>query len=129
MTHWGRGHYRLVMADANKPFHNPFGALGQLRDSLPGGPAAEPKPAAPPKKRTFPTAVLRLQRAGRGGKVVTVIEQLGLTAVEADEWVTALKTSLGTGGSVEGETIVMQGDQRRRLVPLLEARGVKRVKA
>ena len=115
------------MADTNKPFHNPFGALGQLRDSLPGGASAEPKPAAPAKKRSIPKAVVRLQRAGRGGKAVTVIEQLGLAPEEADEWLKVLKASLGTGGTVEGDTLVMQGDQRQRLAPLLEARGVKRV--
>jgi len=58
---------------------------------------------------------------------VTVIEQLGLTPEEAEEWLKTLKASLGAGGTVEGDTLVMQGDQRQRLIPLLEAKGVKRV--
>ncbi|HZI02954.1 MAG TPA: translation initiation factor, partial [Archangium sp.] len=46
---------------------------------------------------------------------------------EREVWVKALKGALGCGGTVEGETLVLQGDQRERLPALLEARGVRRV--
>ena len=119
------------MAVADKPFHNPFGALGALRDRLPSGPAApasERVAAAPlPGGKTYPRAVVRMERSGRGGKEATVIEQLDLTAAEREAWLTALKAALGCGGKVEGETLMLQGDHRKRLPPLLASRGVRKV--
>jgi translation initiation factor 1 len=56
-----------------------------------------------------------------------VVEQLGLRESELEKWLKALKGSLGCGGVVEGEALVLQGDQRERLPALLEARGVRRV--
>ena len=111
--------------------HNPFEKLKDLRASLP-----DPKPAdlpapAPPKQaaapKTIPRAVVRLERSGRGGKEVTVIEHLDVPPAAREEWLKALKSSLGCGGVIEGTAIVLQGDQRKRLPKILEARGVKKV--
>ena len=111
------------MADEKKPFHNPFGALrGKLAD-LPAGPAPRQEPAPKGPAR----AVVRMERKGRGGKEVTVVEQLGLPARELEAWLKALKGALGCGGAVEGDTLVLQGDHRDRVVTLLEGRGVRRV--
>jgi translation initiation factor 1 len=107
------------------PFHNPFGALGLKREELPTGPAPAPVKAEEPKGPA--RAVVRMERKGRGGKEVTVVEQLGLPEAEREKWLKALKNSLGCGGTVEGDTLVLQGDQRERLPALLEARGVRRV--
>jgi translation initiation factor 1 len=68
-----------------------------------------------------------MERKGRRGKEATVIEKLGLAPAELDRWCRELKTSLGCGGSVEGEAIVLQGDLRQRLAPVLEKRGVGKV--
>lgn len=117
-----------------KPFHNPFGALSGLRDRLPSVPEPAPQPttarsSAPAATggKTYPKAVVRMERAGRGGKEATVIEQLALSPVEREAWLNALKAGLGCGGSIEGDTIMLQGDQRRRLPALLSARGVKKI--
>ena len=111
---------------APAPFHNPFAALAGKREELPAGPA--PAPAREPKEAKGPArAVVRMERKGRGGKEVTVVEQLGLPAAELDKWLKALKGGLGCGGTVEEDTLVLQGDQRERLPALLEARGVRRV--
>ena len=120
------------MDDEKKPFHNPFGVLGHLRGSLPTEPviaqASSPAPAAARRPiKGIPRAVVRLERSGRGGKEVTVVEHLGLSPSERDEWLTALKSSLGCGGSVKGESLMLQGDQRERLPKLLSARGVKKI--
>jgi len=111
------------------PFHNPFGALGKLRDSLPERPSAPApvQPPAAPVRSAIPRAVIRMERSGRGGKEVTVIEHLAIPPMEREKWVKALKASLGCGGVVEGDTLVLQGDHRKRLPPLLTARGVKKV--
>jgi len=105
--------------------HNPFAALGLKREELPPGPA--PAPVKVEEPRGPARAVVRMERKGRGGKEVTVVEQLGLPSAELEKWLKALKGGLGCGGTVEGDTLVLQGDQRERLPTLLEARGVRRV--
>jgi translation initiation factor 1 len=118
------------MAD-DKPFHTPFSGLGDLTGVKPAPAPAATSPPAPvpsdPGARRIPRAVVRLERAGRGGKDVTVIEHLDLRPAERQEWLRALKSALGCGGQLEESTIVLQGDQRPRLPKWLEARGVKKV--
>jgi len=97
-------------------------ALAGLRDALPPGTPPREEPKRGPAR-----AVVRLEKKGRGGKEVTVIEQLELPARELDGWCRALKQSLGSGGTVEGDSIVVQGDQRPRVKAFLEGRGVRRV--
>jgi translation initiation factor 1 len=110
------------MSDEKKPFNNPFGALGGMKDALPKGPDPKIKEAKGPAK-----AVVRMERVGRGGKEVTVIEQLDLPVKDRDEWLKALKNALGCGGTIEGTALVLQGDQRERVPKLLEKRGVRKV--
>src|ERR1044071_7353920 len=108
---------------AKKP---PFAELEALRSSLPPGPApAAPKPA--PGPRPPARAVVRMERKGRGGKEVTIIDKLGLRPVELEAWCRELKQALGCGGAVDGELIVLQGDLRARVPAVLTAKGVARV--
>jgi translation initiation factor 1 len=114
-------------------FHRPFAGLGERF----GVAADEPAPTAspsPPGEHPFtaaghaiPRAVVRIERTGRGGKEVTVVERLGLAPIEREQWLKALKATLGCGGVVEGDALVLQGDHRERLRTILAARGVKRV--
>ena len=120
------------MSESGTPFHNPFAALGALRGTAPASPVpapAEPVPAASasPAAKTYARAVVRMERSGRGGKEATVIEQLDLRPVEREAWLKALKSALGCGGSIDSDTIMLQGDQRERLQKILAERGVKRV--
>ena len=106
------------------PFHNPFRALQGLEVK----PGANPAPPAAPAQPQAPArAVVRMERKGRGGKEVTVVEQLGLKEAALEEWLKSLKQSLGCGGTREGEALVLQGDHRDRVRSWLEARGVKRI--
>jgi translation initiation factor 1 len=111
--------------------NNPFGALKGLRDTMPDPPAlpTPAKAAAPvtPSARVIPRAVVRMERSGRGGKEVTVISHLALSPKEREEWLKALKAGLGCGGVVEGDALMLQGDQRTRAPKLLAARGVKKI--
>ena len=66
---------------------------------------------------------------GRGGKGVTIISDLPLDEKGLAELATKLKTRLGTGGSVKGGRIEIQGDQRDRIVAELEAMGYRAKKA
>jgi len=108
------------------PPAGPFAALAGLRDRLPAG-DPPPAPAAPPTPIGPARAVVRYERKGRGGKEVTLIEKLELPASDLEAWCRELKRALGCGGSVEAGAILLAGDQRKRVPPLLEARGVRRV--
>src|SRR4051812_20548410 len=110
------------MNDDKKPFHNPFGALREKLQDLPAGPLVEAARARGPAR-----AVVRMERKGRAGKEVTVVERLELKPAELEAWLKALKDALGCGGALEGETLVLQGDQRKRLPALLTGRGVRKV--
>jgi len=68
-----------------------------------------------------------MERKGRGGKEVTVVDKLGLRAAELEDWCRDLKQALGCGGAVDGELIVLQGDLRTRVPAVLTARGVVKV--
>jgi translation initiation factor 1 len=113
----------------DKPFHNPFDVLAPLRGEVspaqePTLPAAAPPPSDMPR---VPRAVVRMERSGRGGKEVTVVDHLALSPRDREAWLKALKTALGCGGTIEGDTLVLQGDQRKRLPALLTARGVRKI--
>lgn len=110
------------MSDEKKPFHTPFAALGGLRESLPQGKAPTPKEKKPPAR-----AVVRLERTGRHGKEVTVVEHLELPPAEREAWLKELKSAMGCGGTLEEEALVLQGDLRERVAKWLEKKGVRKV--
>ena len=105
------------------PFNNPFKELAAQRDALPAGKAPAPATGAPGPAR----AVLRLERKGRSGKEVTIIEQLDLKPAELNRWLKDLKHTLGCGGTIENGALLLQGDHRDRLPALLTSFGVKRL--
>lgn len=109
------------------PFHNPFGSLAHLRGDGPPAPQAEPATPLATNARAVARAVVRMERSGRGGKEVTVIDHLDLDAPTLERWLKELKSALGCGGIVENGAVVLQGDHRKRLPALLAARGVKKV--
>jgi translation initiation factor 1 len=110
-----------------EPFHNPFRTLRDKLDTLPSVPPAARSAGSPPRSPLPSKAVLRLERKGRAGKEVTCAELRDLRPADLARWVKELKQQLGCGGSVEGETLVLQGDQRQRLKTLLLQQGVKSV--
>jgi translation initiation factor 1 len=104
----------------------PFAALEKLRAQLPAG--EPPHPVAPePEKKGPARAVIRIDRKQRRGKEVTVVEKLGLPAAELERWCKQLKQTLGCGGTVEADMIVLQGDFRVRLPDVLTKLGVRKI--
>ena len=96
------------------------------------GPAKGPDPAkrpdGPPVPPTGPARV-RLEREGRGGKVVTVVENLPGHPARIEELGDTLKSRCGAGGTVKGRVIEVQGDHRDRVVEVLVSLGVAAKKA
>jgi translation initiation factor 1 len=60
---------------------------------------------------------------GRKGKGVTLVSGLALDAAGLAALAKELKQRCGTGGTVKGGVIEIQGDHRDRLVEELQARG------
>lgn len=102
---------------------NPFAGLGS--SGLPNGPVAkqpEKKPLAKAKSRG--RVDVRREKAGRGGKTVTLA--YGFVGISTEEKVSLAKTMqkrCGAGGSVKDGAIEIQGDQRECVRAVLEEAG------
>ena len=66
---------------------------------------------------------LRRETKGRGGKAVSIVTGVPLTGSDLKTLAKALKQRCGVGGSVKGDEIEIQGDQREILKAELEKRG------
>jgi translation initiation factor 1 len=69
------------------------------------------------------TARLRIERAGRKGKTVTVIESLPRNRAFLKHLATELKRACGSGGKAGESQVEIQGDHREKLRELLCAKG------
>lgn len=69
--------------------------------------------------------VVRLQRQtkGRNGKPVILITGLAMDLSALKKLAKELKAKCGVGGSIEGHDILIQGDKRDVIKPLLESKG------
>jgi translation initiation factor 1 len=78
---------------------------------------------------TFPIprdpVALRLEKAGRGGKTVTIVSRLAMHPAGKEDLLRRLKSGCGAGGTVKNGEIEIQGDQRARLKSLLEGMGFR----
>ncbi len=74
-----------------------------------------------------PNLKVRVQRrkAGKGGKIVTLITGLELTALEMRSLLKKLKANAGTGGTVKASSLELQGDQVALSLEFLKKEGYK----
>jgi translation initiation factor 1 len=74
-------------------------------------------------------AILRIEKAQRGGKTVTVIDGLPKSELFLKELTTKLKKKCGSGGTYltggRDGIIEIQGDKRELIRPLLDKEGIK----
>ena len=68
-------------------------------------------------------ATLRMEKAGRGGKTVTVVAGLPRNATFLKALCADLKRACGSGGTVGDGTVEIQGEARDRVRANLTARG------
>lgn len=118
-----------IRTDGGAAFgHNPFDSLSSA--AVPPGPADPPAAAAgtPASGRGAPKSRGRVdiirQKAGRGGKTVTVVTGfVGISQGEKEQLAKAMQKACGTGGTVKEGRIEIQGEQRDEVARILtEAR-------
>lgn len=86
------------------------------------GETAEPDTLAPDQQRLH----VRMERSGRGGKTVTVVDNFVGTSADMEALGKTLKGRCGVGGSVKEGQIIIQGDFRPRVIEILKALGYSR---
>ncbi len=84
-----------------------------------------PAPEAPTRDPIKDHVQLKRESKGRGGKTVTLVTDLPLTAEEIKTLAKKLKQLCGTGGTVKDDIIEIQGEHREKIRPFLESKGFR----
>ena len=71
---------------------------------------------------------LAMERAGRGGKTVTIVRGFTGSPEELEELCKTLKQKIGVGGSAKEGEIILQGDHRPKVAELLKSLGYSNTK-
>lgn len=71
---------------------------------------------------------LYMERAGRGGKTVTIVKFFVGSEDDMVALCKILKQKCGVGGSVKDGEIIIQGDHRERLLDILKKEGYTQTK-
>ena len=114
---------------AVNPQQQGLAGLGAAMSGLDPGPlppAPEKPPAEQPQKpKKLGRVILRRETAHRGGRTVIVIHDFppAMTKPAFDDLARDLRRAIGTGGTVCGRTIEMQGDQPAKIRTFLEKLG------
>ena len=115
---------KRVLTDGGQAFgHNPFGALSS--EGLPLAPESSAadssqRPEAKPARKNRGRVDIIRQKAGRGGKTVTVIKGfIGIGLPEKELLAKAMQKACGTGGTVKNGQIEIQGDKRQEVARIL----------
>jgi translation initiation factor 1 len=113
-----------IPTDGGQAFgHNPFSALSS--EGLPPAPEGSPTDsqpsieAKPARKNRGRVDIIR-QKAGRGGRTVTVVKGfVGIGLPEKEQLAKAMQKACGTGGTVKNGQIEIQGDKRQEVARIL----------
>jgi len=122
------------MKQADKPDDEP--SVTELGDLLRAkGFSASAPPAIPANKSDLDAIdlakagkiVVRRERKGRGGKTVTLVSGIERPSAELERIARAMRKALGCGSTLEGVTIVLQGDIVPRVQAWLQSHGATRI--
>lgn len=82
------------------------------------------KPLSPNEQKL----IIRLETKQRAGKSVTLVEGFIGNQKEKDDLVKKLKNFCGTGGSSKDDELLIQGDQRDKIIQWLQKNGYHQTK-
>ena len=115
---------KRIPTDGGQNFgHNPFEALSN--EGLPAAPEnsladCRPQTEVKPARKDRGRVDIIRQKAGRGGKTVTVIKNfVGIGLPEKEQLAKAMQKACGTGGTVKNGQIEIQGDKRAEAARIL----------
>ena len=119
------------------PLQVPCPQCGTLPPPACGCPPLPPGPADPPPAATAPAAapkkrpeIIKLRREKRGGgREVVILEGFPRGGFDLEALARELKRRCGTGGTVRGFVIEIQGDHRDALEKALLERGFRSKRA
>lgn len=110
-----------------KTSNSPFGGLVYSTDpdfQLPGNEEEEIVTLPPSAQKLR----IRLDTKQRAGKAVTLVEGFTGTSADTEELGKQLKSFCGTGGSVKDGEIIIQGDNRDKVLQWLLKKGYSQSK-
>ncbi|RZK46527.1 MAG: translation initiation factor [Pedobacter sp.] len=95
-------------------------------------PDFKPEEETPEHTATLPPVQqklrIRLDTKQRAGKAVTLVQDFTGTATDLEDLGKKLKTACGTGGSVKDGEIIVQGDNRDKVLAWLIKNGYSKTK-
>ena len=118
-----------IPTDGGAPLsHNPFAALSSEGLPAESSPPVAPAPPPPVKAKNRGRVDIVRQKAGRGGKTVTVAKNfIGIGLPEKEQLAKAMQKACGAGGTVKDGQIEIQGDKREDLARILTEAGFRPV--
>lgn len=96
----------------------------QLKNLFPDHVESEPEVSKERSAQQEPL-LCKYEKKGRNGKPVTIIEGFLGNADELKALSKKIKKSLGIGGSEKEGTIIIQGDNREKIMQILKTMGFK----
>lgn len=101
------------------------GQIGDIRDDKPKGSGRRKKKQSPTVPTVPDDGVVRVSRSskGRKGKGVTLITGIPLKGDALKDIARDLKQRCGSGGTIRGDVVEIQGDHRDAVVEELVKRG------
>ena len=108
---------------AGTPFDRPpmCDRCGQLESACTCPPVSKPPNLTPPEKQTIWLAIEKRKKE----KVVTVVRGLSATGNDLPTLLGGLKDRCGAGGTLDGDTLEIQGNHLERLRTLLAEMGYR----
>ena len=124
-------HKHFPSDDSQSFQNNPFAALSN--NDLPAEPSLslpvpDPRTEAEQARKSRGRVDIVRQKAGRGGKTVTVVKNfVGIGLPEKEQLAKEMKAACGAGGTVKNGQIEIQGDKRAEVAEVLREAGFRPV--
>ena len=98
-----------------------FNSLEQLKSILPNDFVSDIS-----KKKNIVELEAHFSLKGRAGKPVVILKGfINLNRRDLKLLAKSIQSKLGIGGSVKNDTIILQGDKRKKLIEILKEEGFK----
>jgi len=116
---------RVPTTSAAPLVHSPFAGIEM--SGLPDGPEEPPVEQTPEAPAKRGRVVLRREKSGRGGKVVTVAYDfdVAISEEELHQLAKTARQACGCGGTVRDRTIELQGEQVQKARAYLASLGFR----